>query len=627
MSKIELKDLGIDNNAKTDKEKLYVPCPFCKKEHPEHSRKKCLKVNMKTGIYYCYRCEAKGRAADFADTPLPPIDEHTKTDYPKPVWHGEFINAPCEALNYLLQDRHLSLETLKSLKVTEPWVNMPDSIINLEQVIAFNYFLNGELVNIKYRSIDKRFLSFKGGRVIPYNLDAVKGKSVCAITEGEIDALTLYECGIKTVISVPTGGNANLRWLDEFYDTHFSDKQFFILALDHDKVGNQLRDALVKRLGAEKCRIVHWSSDCKDANEELCKHGKKSLLKHIESAVYPQMENVYTADDLTDELQDVYHNRIQHGLKVGLRGFDELVSFEPKRLILLSGRPGEGKSEFVDELIVRLNVLHGWKTAYFSPENMPIALHLRKLAEKLTSYRFEPSVEMTEQLFSAVQHWLSANIFHILPREERYELDTILDTARMLVERKKVKALVIDPFNRIEQRLTDGQTELQYISSILNRLIRFAQQMNVLVILVAHPRKVNRNSTDGRARRVEMNDINGSADFGNKADICMIVDRNDEMEVTTVYVDKVRFKHLGKRGHCHMHYEVMNGRFNPCGIGKSMNHDGEVIDRYNNVLWQVMPWIAGDGTLYPPSLADDRESSESKSPKITNVSQQTLVFS
>jgi len=318
------------------------------------------------------------------------------------------------------------------------------------------------------------------------------------------------------------------------------------------------------------------------------------------------MENVYTADDLTDELQDVYHNRIQHGLKVGLRGFDELVSFEPKRLILLSGRPGEGKSEFVDELIVRLNVLHGWKTAYFSPENMPIALHLRKLAEKLTSYRFEPSVEMTEQLFSAVQHWLSANIFHILPREERYELDTILDTARMLVERKKVKALVIDPFNRIEQRLTDGQTELQYISSILNRLIRFAQQMNVLVILVAHPRKVNRNSTDGRARRVEMNDINGSADFGNKADICMIVDRNDEMEVTTVYVDKVRFKHLGKRGHCHMHYEVMNGRFNPCGIGKSMNHDGEVIDRYNNVLWQVMPWIAGDGTLYPPSLADDR---------------------
>ena len=124
-----------------------------------------------------------------------------------------------------------------------------------------------------------------------------------------------------------------------------------------------------------------------------------------------------------------------------------------------------------------------------------------------------------------------------------------------------------------------------------------------------------------------MNDINGSADFGNKADICMIVDRNDEMEVTTVYVDKVRFKHLGHRGFCHMHYEVMNGRFNPCDIGKSMNHDGEVIDRYNNVLWQVMPWIAGDGTLSPPSLTGENEPSQCKVKQTTNVSQQTLLFS
>ncbi len=641
-----LESLGINANGKTRGE-LRAACPFCKDKHERHAKRKCLAVNLDNGTYFCHRCGAKGRLEGYENM-THATKEQTKPVWQKPIWHAEFVNANSDALNYLVKERHLGADTLQAMKVSEPWVKMPQrddvedqpvgvvsavqtvgheegmsagkadednklvpttepavlpkKVGELEQVIAFNYFLEGELVNIKYRSTDKRFLSFKGGRVIPYNIDSVKGKTVCAITEGEIDALTLHHCGIKSVVSVPTGGNSRLTWMDDFWNTHFADKMLFILALDADKVGQQLQDALVKRLGEAKCRIVKWSKDCKDANEQLCKHGVKSVVSRIERGVHPLMENVYTANDLEGELKDVFHNRIQHGKKIGLQGFDDLVSFEPGRLIIESGRPGDGKSELADEIIVRLNLLHGWKTAFFSPENVPIALHLRKLAEKITGYRFEPSTEMNDGMFNAVQRWLSNNIFHILPREDCYELDTILETTRMLVERKGIKVLVIDPFNRIEQRLSLGQTELQYISSILNKLIRFAQQMEVMVLLVAHPRKVNRNSTDGRARRVEMNDINGSADFGNKADICMIVDRNDESGVTTVHVDKVRFKHLGKRGMCHFHYEIINGRFNPCGVGQAATRNGDVITRYANVKWQTRPWIMSDGTLVPPLL-------------------------
>ena len=703
--KIESKDLGIAINAPALSERIYVPCPICKDNHANHAKKRCLKVNTKTGVYYCYRCEAKGRLADMADQPLPAPQEKVKQEWAKPAWCAEFINAPSEALTYLVEQRHLSPDTLKALKVSEPWIDMPpreeDSFPHshrplsqqadsspisgeqlrggsattgsnpetgvtpaitadaaesnpkngeqkkkwkLEQVIAFNYFLDGELVNIKYRSTDKRFLSFKGGRVIPYNIDSLKGKNVCAITEGEIDALTLHECGIKSVISVPTGGNSRVTWIDEFWDTHFADKAFFILALDNDTVGQQLRDALVQRLGADKCRVVQWSKDCKDANEQLCRHGRKSVVSRVERAVHPLMENVYTANDLEGDLQDVFNNRIQHGKRIGLQGFDELVSFETGRLVIESGRPGDGKSELADEIIVRLNLLHGWKTAYFSPENVPIALHLRKLAEKITGYRFEPSKEMNNNMYEAVQRWLANNIFHILPREDRYELDTILETAQMLVERKGIKVLVIDPFNRIEQRLSEGQTELQYISSMLNRLIRFAQQTDVMVLLVAHPRKVNRNSTDGRARRVEMNDINGSSDFGNKADICLIVDRNDEAGVTTVHVDKVRFKHLGKRGQCLFHYDVINGRFNPCGMGRALTKDGGWEMRFSDVQWQTQPWIMPDGSLLPPLLPNGNSSApllhnsngaapplhssnRAAPPRPADIAQQTIPFS
>ena len=104
---------------------------------------------------------------------------------------------------------------------------------------------------------------------------------------------------------------------------------------------------------------------------------------------------------------------------------------------------------------------------------------------------------------------------------------------------------------------------------------------------------------------------------------------NDEMEVTTVYVDKVRFKHLGKRGHCYFHYEVMNGRFHPCGIGKAMNRDGEVTDRYQNVSWQTDSWISPDGTLIPPQLPSytPPAPASASSANHSDAMQQTLVFS
>ena len=624
---IDLNALGITGNVKANKKgEVHAACPFCRRKHEKNSKRKCLSININKGTYYCHRCGAKGHIYGINAVAEKADKEQQQPKYAKPAWHAEFINAPSDALDYLANNRQLSLETLKAMKVTEPWAKMPECD-KMEQVIAFNYFLDGELVNIKYRSIDKRFMFFKGGRIIPYNIDSLKNKSICAITEGEIDALTLHQCGFKGVISVPTGGNANVRWIDEFWDTHFKDKKGFILAIDNDKVGCQLRDALVKRLGADKCRIVHWDKDCKDANEELLTHGRTGVIGRIERAVYPLMENVYTAHDLEQDMLDVFHNRIRHGLKIGLSGFDELVSFEPGRLMIMSGRPGEGKSELVDEIAVRLNLMHGWKVAYFSPENVPIALHLRKLSEKITGYRFEPSVGMTDNMYAAVKQWMGQNVFHILPKEDRYELDTILGTAQMLVERKDVKLLVIDPFNRIEQRLSDGQTELQYISSMLNRLIRFAQQTNVMVLLVAHPRKVNRNTTDGKQRRVEMNDINGSADFGNKADICLIVDRNDEAGVTTVFVDKVRFKPLGRRGYCLFHYDVINGRFNPCEMGKGMDKNGEVIDRYMNVQWQADPWILPDGTLLMPSSHQPESLSPTPSATPPTPAQQTIPFS
>ncbi|MBQ0046818.1 MAG: toprim domain-containing protein [Prevotellaceae bacterium] len=517
-------------------------------------------------------------------------------------------------INYLTENRKLNIDLLQKYRVTIPYGSFADPSstsdskagYSQQRCISFNYFDRGGYINYKYRTIDKRFSLLFKGELIPYNIDSLIGKPVCYITEGEFDALTLIQCGYLETISVPNGAQKNLSWLDRFVETHFEDKKRIVLALDSDEKGIMLRNELIRRLDSERCQLVKWKADCKDANEVLMRYGEDAVRECIKAACDIPLIGIQTANDVRDELQQLFEHGMQRGASVHMGEFDNLMTFETGRYMVVSGRPGDGKSEFIDELCLRLCLYHDWKIAYFSPENVPITYHLRKLCEKLTRYPFQESKRMTTQLFNACVHWLSENVCHILPgygedgivygisesqkfgisetlnfntsenqkfrssdihpTNDSNTLDNILEIAHLAVARRGVRILVIDPLNRIEQDMQDGKSELQWYSHVNNTLSRFARRHKCLVILVAHPRKVNRANLDGKKRRVEMNDINGSADFGNKADYCLIVDRDDDLQVVTIFVDKVKFKHLGTRGKCYLHYDKISGRYVPCTL-------------------------------------------------------------
>ncbi|NDV84991.1 toprim domain-containing protein [Bacteroides sp. 51] len=111
-----------------------------------------------------------------------------------------------------------------------------------------------------------------GAEVIPYNIDGIKGTPECICVEGEIDALSFAEIGRTDVISVPTGANTNLSWMDRFMESHFDDKKVIYIAVDNDNKGLELRKALLARLGTERCKIMEYPQGCKDANEVLQAH-------------------------------------------------------------------------------------------------------------------------------------------------------------------------------------------------------------------------------------------------------------------------------------------------------------------------------------------------------------------
>ena len=585
--------------------KLRMKCPFCSGNRKNHPGDKCLSVDIDNGLYHCFHCGESGYVP--TDEEVEEREKQRKSreeklrqrpkkgDYQRPKsFPAEFLIKNCviqpEAqplIQYLTETRRLDIDVLQKCRITLPYASYEQL-----RCIGFNFFDRGEYINVKWRTIDKRFSFLAKAELIPWNIDAIIGKPICYITEGEFDALTLIQCGYLETVSVPNGAQKNLSFLDRFVETHFDDKVRIVLALDNDEKGLMLRDELIRRLDADRCQLVEWPEDCKDANDVLVKHGEDKVRECIQAAHDIPLIGIQTADDVSDQMLLLFENGMKRGAAIEMKGFDDLMTFETGRYMVVSGRPGDGKSEFIDELCLRLCLLHDWKIAYFSPENVPIIYHLRKLCEKLTRFPFQPSPSMTRQLYDACVNWLNQNVCHILPgfgedgiveftgdgqsgrwdakeaRDARHTLDNILSIAHRAVARRGVRILVIDPLNRIDAETEYAQHELAWYAHVNNTLSRFARRHKCLVILVAHPRKVNRANLDGKKRRVEMNDINGSADVGNKADYCLIIDRDDDLQLVTAYVDKVKFKHLGSRGECFLHYDKVSGRYLPCSLQK-----------------------------------------------------------
>ena len=527
-------------------------CPQCSSSRG-NPRDKSLSVNLDKGVWLCHHCNWKGGLKDY--TPHSFVPKEKVYARPQSAPKG----ALSEKMIRYLNSRGISFQTALETRLAEGMEFMPQASKEMN-TLQFCYYVDGELINIKYRTGNKFFKLYKDAELVPYNIDSIKDTDECVITEGEFDALSFVEAGFKSAVSVPAGANANLTYLDDFTEGWFDNKQTIYIASDTDTKGLELRQALITRFGADRCKIVTYGDDCKDANEHLVKYGKQSLLNCLHNATEVKVDGLFSESDYAFELDELYRKGWAKGKTLGFENFDDLISFESQRLCVVTGVPSSGKSEFIDQICVNLLLRYGWRTAFFSPENMPLTYHAAKLIEKAVGTRMR---NLSEADFTVAKRWLNDNFVHILP-PNGFTVDNVLELALSAVRRKGVKIVVIDPYNRLES----GQgmmSETQYISNVLDKLTNFAVQNDVLVILMAHPRKVT--ETDGSIRVPTLYDINGSANFYNKADFGIIVHRyrsdNPAENYTLVRVSKVKFRHLGKGGDAFFKFDTACGRYAP----------------------------------------------------------------
>jgi twinkle protein len=501
-----------------------------------------------------------------------------KKEFVKPVPRLEKLNK--KHLDWFENDRLISNDTLLRLKITESREWMPQFQQDAD-VVCFNYFRNEELVNIKFRGPQKSFKLAKDAELIFYNIDAAKGEKEIVIVEGEPDTAALVESGVYNVIGVPNGtppkgSKMSLEYLDNCY-AELSHIESFIIAVDDDEVGRYLKEELSRRLGKEKCKVVTYPEGCKDPNNILQtfgkddkEAGKQAVKDFIASAKQWPLEGIVSMDDMLGTIEDYYENGYPPGAESGVPGIDDLLTFAPGLNTMVTGIPGHGKDEVLNDVMVGLARNEGWVFAIFDFEDDP-EIHVTKLMEKFTrkafDYRKDPNDRMSRMEKDYAIGMVRKHFHFVNVNKMECTMENILSKLKELVERYGVNGVKINPWNYLEHK-RNGMSETDYTSQELTRLISTCKPLGVHSFLFAHPTKMQKDKKTGLMEIPTLYHISGSAHFFAKTHNGICVYLNYSTMTTEVHIQKVKYYWHGSKGVATYSFNVKNRQFALQGVEK-----------------------------------------------------------
>lgn len=536
-------------------------CPRC--SHTRKDKKDpCLYVNIKESnlaLWKCHNCLWTGGAGDVAngqrDEPRAP------REYKKPEPVKAATTLPANILAYITG------------RGITPDVIARNKLFNDGQQICFPYYVNGELVNVKYRTVDKKFRMTQGARLTFYGLDDCRGQDTVIIVEGEFDKLALEVCGLKNVMSVPNGAPARVK--DDAEPTNTGAFEYLahaedvikaakkvILAVDNDPAGKNLQYELARRIGIEKCWLVDFPT--KDANDCLLKLGADIVLDCIKDARPHPIKGLYNVMDFEQSLSDYFEVGMKAGVPTGWENLDKLYTVMPGELTVVTGVPNSGKSEFMDALMINLARNENWRFVIFSPEHKK-EQHVAKLVEKIVGKPSSPThpERMTHAEFMNGASWVAKYFYFIVSDDDESlpNLEWALQKASQAVYRFGVQGFVLDPWNEIEHQIPAHMQQTDYVGMALAKVKRWQRKHNIKTWIVAHPTKIHADK-DGKTRVASLYDIAGSSNWANKVDNGIVIHRSeDAADTTEVYIKKVRDKHVGRRGVCNLSYDKATGLY------------------------------------------------------------------
>ena len=374
-------------------------------------------------------------------------------------------------------------------------------------VVALPYLRDGELINIKRRSVtDKRRMwQEKDAEPCLFGWHLIEPSCrVVAITEGEFDAMVLHQAGIAA-LSVNQGAG-NHQWVDSDWERlhRFSE---ILVCFDDDDAGRKGAREVAHRLGVERCRIVTFPG-AKDANDALLAGYTPEMFRAaIEDGTYIAPDELVNAADFADEVVAEFYPPEGASFAPALRiGVDhEWFRFRDSEITIWTGHNGHGKTTLLG--LVQLGLMEqGERFCVFSGEMPP-----RKLMARMARQACGTDAP-TIPFLRAAMAWLGRSMwmFNVLGQAKA---DRLLEVFGYAVRRHGVSHVVIDSLMMIEDVPEEGRGALEAQRVFMNKLAAFAKRHRVHVHLVAHPRKA-----EDERRAPGKQDVAGSGKITSLAD-------------------------------------------------------------------------------------------------------------
>ncbi len=373
-----------------------------------------------------------------------------------------------------LKSRGLNDETLAAFKIAE-------QLRGGNTYAVFPYFREGVLVNVKYRNVsEKKDMRQEGGAepcLFGWHLIDPKCRTV-AITEGEIDAMSLHQVGIPA-LSVNAGAG-NHQWLENDWNRldQFSE---ILVFFDSDEAGLKGAREVANRIGADRCKLV--TLPAKDANDYLMQGAERYDFDNaIQSAKPQDPEELRQASDFIDRVKAMFYPASTEDRDPVLRLDRDLDWFEFRagELSVWTGYNGHGKSLMLSQILLGL-MQQGERVTVFSGEMTP-ERQLKRLVKQASGID-----RPTPMFIDAVGDWITDKMwfFNVVGSAG---IDRLLQVFLYANKRYGMRHFVIDSLMMTDVP-EDGPGSMTAQKDAVRKLCDFARRNGCHLHLVAHPRK------------------------------------------------------------------------------------------------------------------------------------------
>lgn len=260
---------------------------------------------------------------------------------------------------------------------------------------------------------------------------------------------------------------------------------------------------------------------------------------------------------------------------IGVPDIDNLHKKKKGELTALTGIGNYGKSSWDKWTRLMRILLYGEKFAVFCPEDNPPEEYYADYVEMLLGcncmpFNFNGTVNDKQpkmEYLNNAYDFVGKHIYYLYPKDEAATLDYILERFLETIIKLKVDGCLIDPWNQIQhdyQRY--GANVSKYLENSLGRISRFAQQNDVFMDIIVHPKMMGKQA-NGNYECPDVFDINDGAMWNNKLDNILVYHRpfaqsDPQNPACELYAKKIkRQKSVGRKGNLAFEYKIERRRF------------------------------------------------------------------